>query len=620
MTNTNLSRRSLLARAVLLGASVPAAALVAACGGDDDEPTATTTSQATGTSGTGEATATTAGEPTPTVGVNSSATMPAEATPTERMTEPSPTTEAAEPTATEMAEVTEIYGFPIEPAQHEGGTLVRGVQFLFSDFAGWHLAGYSLRGIFEGLNGLHPETGEPVPLLAEGWEVSDDARVWTFSLRQGVTFHNGEPLRAEDVVFSTQLDNVAFVGSAPITEAIVMAQDETVVYEFPEPAANILFALYYYRVRSQQFFADIEPATVDWEMIRSSYEGTIVDPALVNGTGPFRFAGGESGVSETVTRFERYWGGAPHLDEIIFQQFASVDLYLAALQTGGIDMAGDQFSAINPAQAGGLDPDAFTVTSYNLEQALTFNPNHSPDRLWFQDVRVRQALLYAIDREALIDPLTVGFGEVANTPITASWAYDPDEITVRYDYDLAKANALLDEAGWVLGGDGVREKDGQRFSFVANYRSGDSSLETLGVILQEQWREIGVECALEGLDSSVYVDKLIEFDYDLMVDTAPTEYAALWYVYSCESPSYAADAWAYCNPDLQAVLDEAGTTVDLEQQRALVTEAANIILEDVPVGLLVTRPGLVAVSNRVHNVYPNVYDLMFNAHTWWMDE
>jgi peptide/nickel transport system substrate-binding protein len=614
-----LDRRNFL-RAAIQGSLATAGTvslipLLAACGGDDEDPTATAGSDtATATTGSDAATPTTASETTPTAA--------AEATATGALAEPTATEAMEEPTAapTEGTEPTEIYGFPIEPAQSEGGTLVRGVQYLGSSWAPWHLVGYSYIGVHEGLASLHPETGEPVPLLATGWEVADDARSWTFDLRQGVSFHNGEPFQAEDVVFSIQLEQVAAAVAFPISDATVSAPDaETVVFEFPEPATNILFPLYYSRVRSRAFHADIDPATIDWETYIAGFEGTVVDPELVNGTGPFRFAGGEAGVSEMVSRYEGYWGGPPHLDEIIFQLFASVDLYIPSLQTGALDMAGEQWGPINPAQAGELDPEQFTVTDYNMNTAYALEINHSPDRVWFQDVRVRQALLYAADREAMIDPVTYGFGAVADSPITASWAYDPDGITARYPYDPEQAAALLDEAGWVLGDDGVRAKDGQRLSFTANYISGNAPAETLGVILQEQWRAVGIECALEGLDTAAYYDLREAFDYDLMVGEVYTEYAGLWYHYGCGPATYATGVWNYCNAELDALLTEAAATADPEQHRALVTEAANLVMEDLPAVPLITKPGLMAVSTRVHNVYPNVYDLMFNAQTWWME-
>jgi peptide/nickel transport system substrate-binding protein len=605
-----MGRRDLLGR--MLQGSMAAAGtvslipLLAACGGDDEDPTAT--------AGTDAATA------TPSMVVEAAPTMAAEATATEPMTEATPTEAEQEPTTapTQGVEPTEIYGFPIEPAQNVGGTMVRGVFFLWSPY---YIIGYDTTGKFESLSNFHPATGEPVPWLAESWEVSDDAQMWTFTLREGVTFHDGRPLRAEDVVFSFQLTNIAAFGSAPITEATLSApDDQTVVFEFPETAVTVLSVMPYYRVRAKHVLSDIDIETAEFSILTTHPAATGEDPSLVIGTGPFRFVEFVPDVGETVARYENYWGGTPHLDEIVYQQFASADLLIPPLQTGEIDMGGEQYLGLNPAQAGELDPDAVQVVAYDAHQAISFIPNRRPDRPLFQDIEVRQALMHAIDRQALVDPVTFGFGKVAESPLTANWAYDPDGLTVGYAYDPGLAAELLDAAGWVVGNDGIREKNGTRFSFTAIYYASSPYLETAALIVQEFWQAVGVEMAIERVpDERINSEVLAAGDFELLFSVLGTEYAALWYAYSCESFSYAADWWGYCNPDLQVLLDEAQAVLDPDTQRSILTEAVNVILGDVPAGLLVTYPGLNGVSTRLHNVYPNVNDPLFNVQTWWMD-
>jgi peptide/nickel transport system substrate-binding protein len=604
-----LSRREFLIRAGVAGTGISAAVtLLAACGGDDENPTATT--------GAGETTPTVAGvaEPSATTAMDEPTATTGIAQPTEANEEPTPTEETAEPTPTGgMDEVSEIYGFPIEPAQHDGGALVWGTFYLLYPY---YILGYDQGAVFEGLTSYHPETGESVAWLAEGWEASDDGTVWTFALRDGVTFHDGEPLRAEDVVFSIQLVNAAW-GIHPIVDATFSTPDDrTVMLTFPETVANGPAELFTYRVRAKHVLADIDPATADESLLLTHPAATGEDPSRVLGTGPFRFLAVEPDVSETWGRYDGYWGGKPHLDELIVRPFATPDLMVPALQTGELDVAGMWWGGINPAQVAELDPDTINAVVFKSHHSITFTPNRKPDRPWFQDVRVRQALLYAIDREALIEPVTFGLGSINETVLTEDWAYNAADVINPYTYDPDQAAALLDEAGWVVGADGVREKDGVRLSFAVMYQKSPSYFEPAVLIVQEYWNAIGIETTLEGEILEASWERQQSGDFDLFVWEYNTRSNVLAYQYACDRlPAN----WGYCNPDLDQLIASANMELDPNRRREIITAVINLILEDVPAGHLINLPSVVGVSTTVHNVYPNPYEMNFNAHTWWID-
>jgi ABC-type transport system substrate-binding protein len=207
--------------------AIPAsAALLAACGGDDEDPTATTTTgEPTATSGGAETSPTTAvDEPTATAAMS-------EPTATEEMAEATATEEPAEPSPTEgAAEVTELYGIPIEPAQNEGGVVVWG------SYAGLHsgslLFWNDLGPVVEAPVQVHPETFEPVPLLATAWESNDDATVWTFTIRENVSFHNGDTLAAEDVAFQVNLLQAIAYAEPPMNAVTTATPDAQTLEHF----------------------------------------------------------------------------------------------------------------------------------------------------------------------------------------------------------------------------------------------------------------------------------------------------------------------------------------------------------------------------------------------------
>jgi peptide/nickel transport system substrate-binding protein len=599
-----LSRRRVLAVA---GATIVSIPLLAACGGDEDEPTATTAAgQATATTG-GEASPTAASEATATTEMEATTTAPADATPTE---------ETAEPTATTQAEVTEIYGFPIEPAQNDGGTIVWGTTFIEN---GYYLFGTYPQAVFEALTEPHPETAEAMPRLAEGWEVSDDAQLWTFAIRQGVTFQNGEPMTVEDVVFSLTLINNVGWGSADVVAGILEApDDETVTLTFDAPSVGIPSSLFYYGIHSQAVLSDID-VNAEYDIIANHPANTGEDLSVVIGTGPFQIVEMVSEDHETLARYEGYWGGRPHLEQIINRVMTS-DLYVPNLLTGDIDLAGiSTITSLNPAQIGDLDGSDIEAVTFTGDAFNGFWTNQFEDvTTMFQDVRVRQALLYAIDRQAVVEALLFGYGDVPNTTLNLPWAYDPDGITVDYPYDPELAGQLLDEAGWVMGSDGIREKDGQKFA-IRGYSFAGSINELGAPIIQEFWRQVGVSVELAAEEWSIFVARMEEnHDYDVIfhnITSTSVDQAGLW---SCED-SVSSLRMGYCDEELDALMAAAAGETNPEARREMTTEILNYVMETLPAAPVYAPQGIVGKRTTLHNVYPNSYLFTFNVETWWID-
>ena len=269
------------------------------------------------------------------------------------------------------------------------------------------------------------ENLEMVPALAESWEVSEDGLTYTFDLRDGVTWHDGSPLTADDVVYSygrwATNNGWRF---APETE--VTAPDaDTVVFTLPAPAPNLLSNLGAYKG-----LAIVQEANVE--------SGDIATAPI--GTGPFKMAAWNSGDSIEIVRNDDYWGGDVALDGVTFRFVPDPTVAVTNVQSGEAHWT----SNLPPQQVSNLmDSDDIVVQAVPSNDYWYFALNQAREP--FDDARVRQALAYAIDREAIAQATNFGNATVNQTaiPATSGWYFE----YAPYSRDLDKAKALLEEAG-----------------------------------------------------------------------------------------------------------------------------------------------------------------------------
>ncbi|HEX5164097.1 MAG TPA: ABC transporter substrate-binding protein, partial [Thermomicrobiales bacterium] len=257
----------------------------------------------------------------------------------------------------------------------------------------------------------------------------------------------------------------------------------------------------------------------------------------------------------------------------------------------------------------------FTFYGLNLDTTKT---------TLFQDREVRQALLYALDREAMIESIRFGYGEVAvGTMPVLSWAYNPDGIELKYPYDPDKAKQLLDDAGWVEGSDGIREKDGQRLAFTMYTNAGNQVREQYLTVLQEYWSAIGVEMTPQLEPFPALVERITEtFDFEAYLigfswGVAPDQ-TTMWACDSAHGNGF--NTVAYCNEEVDKLLQEGLVETDREKRIEIYTQMQNIIMEDLPHVILDFPQGFTGVSNRVHNVFPSDVNVRFNMQQWWVDQ
>ncbi|MGO1561979.1 MAG: ABC transporter substrate-binding protein [Actinomycetaceae bacterium] len=411
---------------------------------------------------------------------------------------------------------------------------------------------------------FHNEEGEFEPWLATDWTVNEDATVYSFTLRDDVTFSNGEVLDAEAVAASYEsiVDGGASYATANAwigdLEEIVTPGELEVEFHFGTPNSSFLQA------SSTSVLGIVAPETADLTFDERQQGLTIV------GSGPFVGADVRQDEGYTLERRDDYaWApesspnqGAAHLDAIEVHHITDNSIAAAELRAGGLTLLHNT----EPADKTELDanPD-ITIRTEPLPSGsigLVANSGHPG----LQDEAVRRALSLATDREAILARASAI--DIAPTSVLAASNPYWEDLSGLIATDVAEAEAILDDAGWEVGEDGVRTRDGERLSLDLIYSGSTISHEPNLAVLQSQWAEIGVELTFGSLTTP-----------DLNQRLASGDYAFAWQGASRPDPDVLRSNFSGQDEELDALFDEIRATPDVDQRQELVTEASGLILE-----------------------------------------
>ena len=353
----------------------------------------------------------------------------------------------------------------------------------------------------------YDKNGEIRGELAESWHVSDDGLTYTFTLRDGVKFSDGTELTAEAVKTSMKgaIDNLEqWNGSYGVTSSIIASMDDpdkkTFVMTLSQP---------YYGVLNDLTMANplgiVNPAAFDG----NSYE---ICAQQTMGTGPYMYAGDFDGTTYTFVHNPYYWGEAPEVDSFQVKVIEDNDAKVLALRNGEIDaiIGSNNLSYDGYSELSG---DSTYGTAINDEGTMTRYIGLNLSQAPFDDVRVRQAIAYALDKDTLCSSVFQGIERPADKLFMADKPYcDVDQAI--YPFNLEKAIKLMDEAGWVDGdGDGIREKDGQKLEFTLIYYTQIGSLDDAILTIGSQLAEIGFSITSSGADMMTWFGMVSSGDY-----------------------------------------------------------------------------------------------------------
>lgn len=461
----------------------------------------------------------------------------------------------------------------------------------------------------------NPENMELEPFAAESFEESEDHLKVTFAMKQDLVWSDDTPLTANDYVFSwenaSNPDNEwPRLGSyEPFIESITATDDYTIEVTFKEAIATSI-------EKASNALAYVLPMHIwdgaDWKDPEANPE--IMAPTV--SAGPFVLQEWRKDQFATFTANENFFLGRPNFDTYTVQLFGNVNTAMQALYGGEID----EFGPDNENWPDAQENDSVQALQWDAPDNAVMYFGFNTRLEIFQDTAVRQALNFALDKELITSELTYGLGERATGMyLPTSWAYNPDVETFAYDVD--KANQLLDEAGWTMGDDGVREKDGQRLSFQFIYGpNNDVIREQMATVAQQFWAEVGAEVEVLGMEWGAYLSLTREGPYDwgvfMNMYIPSIDPDIIWFKRD------AGDAYnrvGYQNDRVFELYDQALLEFDREKRKEMYMEIQQILTEESPWIWIYYEQGHTAFSNRIGGVEIN--DLGLNDEwEWYIEE
>ncbi|MFD7019095.1 ABC transporter substrate-binding protein [Streptomyces sp. NPDC059928] len=453
---------------------------------------------------------------------------------------------------------------------------------------------YSLRQVVDSLTDQNPKTGRIVPWLAKSWDISPDTTAFTFHLRSGVTFSDGTPLTAQAV--KDNFDAVPKLGAlGTLAQGYLSALESTTVVDpltvrvkFKQPNAQFLQA-------TSTLSLGIESsASVKRSPQQKCSQGIV-------GSGPFTLNQYVQNQSITLVKRAKYdWGsslwskkGEAYLDKLVFKVVPEAGVRTGGLQSGQVDAISSVGKANEAALKGGQVSLLRRANPGNV-----FNLGLNNSRPLLKDVKVRQAILFAIDRQQIVDAVF----PTGTQPATSILAHTtPDYANLGSDlaYDAAKAKSLLDSAGWKTGSDGIRTKSGTRLSLSITWFANAATNQPALELIQQQLKAVGIDVVLKERQITQFATTLQSGDFDAVWgNLTRADPDILRSQYSTKPANF----YHLPTSPLDSLLTQQAATTDAAMRKQLVDQAQQLIVQNayvVPVVELQTQLG---VTKKVHNL------------------
>ncbi|OKP88690.1 peptide ABC transporter substrate-binding protein [Paenibacillus sp. P3E] len=480
-----------------------------------------------------------------------------------------------------------------------------------------------------------------VPGIAS-WQESDDHTVFTFKIKAGVRWHNGDELTVEDWKFALEtIASPEYTGSRYYSVEMIKGAEAYHKGEAKEISGIKVIDPYTLRITMNGVRVNALDNLWSYPMNKKVFSGIAVkdmpdsDPVRKHpiGIGPFEVTNIQPGQLVEMKRFDHYYQGKAFLDGVQYKVFDDKEI-VNLLEENQVDIASaprdayaslKQLDQVEVLESPELSYEyiGFKFGSWDKEtqQIIMNNPK-------FADKRLRQAMYYALDRKGIIDQYSYGLGSLIETPVSSSsWAKIPNAEINTYDYNPDTAKTLLDEAGYVdRDGDGLRE-DPKGHSFIINYdaMTGTTTAEARTQAILQNWRDVGLDVRLNG-------GKLKELNdfYEAVENDDPSVelFNGVWGLASDPDPSglwRATDLWNYPRYSSKRSEDliREGVGIksyDKEYRKQVYYEWQKLINEEVPMIFFAERTNITAVNKRLQNVRVNSMSTIIEPQTWWIKE
>ncbi|WP_236775441.1 peptide ABC transporter substrate-binding protein [Agrobacterium tumefaciens] len=462
-----------------------------------------------------------------------------------------------------------------------------------------------------------PDLAAEMPTVANGG-ISADGTQWRVKLRKDVKWHDGTPFTAEDVKFNLDLINdPKFTASSRAGHKLV--KDVTVVSPSELTWRMDRAFTPYMSILARTFFIPKHLLEKELDLNNTKF---VTAPV---GTGPFQWEERLAGDHISLKANPDYHGEGPYLERLIVKYIPDVTAMYVQFQTGGIQYVGLQgISADRYAEAKTLPDKTIVPAPLSMIEVISFNLGIPI----FKDPAVRQALYLALDKQSIIDALYYGLPKPTESFLPQeSWAFNPD--LQQHSYDLEKAQKTLEDAGWKMGGDGVREKDGLRLEFSCSTTVGNSLREQMQQLLQQSWQQIGVKVVIKNMPAAMlWGDYYTLSQFDTVIAGIPFSNSGDPDVTDSFSGDYIPaktgtghNSFQYQNPDVDPLLASSVSETDREKRKAAYFRIQEIIRNDLPYlpvfqyvminGISATLQGYAANTNMKENCW--------NANLWFWE-
>lgn len=455
--------------------------------------------------------------------------------------------------------------------------------------------------LFDTLIALDRDSGELVPGLATSWEASADATAFTFHLRNDVTFHDGTPFNAEavkytfDSIMDPELRSLSAIGALGTYTETEVVDDVTVVVHFAAPYAA------FPNMVSASTLAPVSPTAAQ------ALGPTEFGRAPV-GTGPFKFSGWEQQVSMSFERNPDYkWpislykhDGPAYIDKLTVQFIPEAATLTGSIESGQLTIA----DGILPQDVAGLQGDSdfqtMLPTIPGIPQILPLNAAKFPT----DDVAVRQAILYGIDVETIVDTIFFGTLKPAKGPLSAStWGYNP-AVEDYYGYDPEKAAQLLADAGWTKGSGGTLEKDGQPLHL--EYITTPGQPGDVAELVQAYLQPIGFEVNLQILEYAATAELMLAGEHNIArlgyTGTDPAVLTTAFHSDNITGTNF--NRTMLADPDLDAKLEAAAAETDRDARQQMYYDIQVYIMDRALIVPLWDQAIFWGAQARLKELYP----------------